>query len=290
MLLPDFNALIQDRTPFAFVLGNPVQHSLSPRMHQTAALVHKLDFKYYKLQLFEHQLRSLPAILNQDHCLGCNITIPYKTALFDMVDHITENALQVGAINTIAKDEQNRWVGHNTDLYGFMQPLLAYQEDIEASNAIVFGSGGASRAVISALEQLGLESVTVVSRQPASIPDYKVTLALNKASYANWPAYCNAETTLLVNTTPLGMKGKIEESPIQVEFLERMADKICYDIVYTPRHTQFLQDAQEYGGIPIGGLDMLIYQGSKAFELWTELSFPIDEIRSLLMTELASNE
>lgn len=207
-----------------------------------------------------------------------------------MVDHITENALQVGAINTIAKDEQNRWVGHNTDLYGFMQPLLAYQEDIEASNAIVFGSGGASRAVISALEQLGLESVTVVSRQPTSIPDYKVTLALNKASYANWPAYCNAETTLLVNTTPLGMKGKIEESPIQVEFLERMADKICYDIVYTPRHTQFLQDAQEYGGIPIGGLDMLIYQGSKAFELWTELSFPIDEIRSLLMTELASNE
>lgn len=260
------------------LIGNPVTHSLSPLMHNLALKHNKIGGEYISVSVASRDVNMVLAHCTNESFLGANITIPHKELFYGAVDELTEVAQEIGAINTITKQDQ-KLIGHNTDAYGFMKPIEDYLEDIDGERVIIFGSGGATKAIIYALRNSGVSELVLVSRRPEMYSDDDNDII--RCSYDNWYAYAD-ESTMIVNATPLGMSPNTESSPIRDEEVEILEGKICYDIVYNPRQTEFLKQATNSNGIPIGGLDMLIHQGAKSFNMWTGFQFPIDKIKSKL--------
>lgn len=248
-------------------------------MHNRAADLLGMELKYHAVRLEANELSSLPPLFNSSHFQGANVTIPYKETLLPFVDQLDDTAGQIGAINTIAREGNSLW-GYNTDVFGFQEPLRPWLKELENSKAVVFGTGGASRAIVNALDNMRLEEIVVVSRNPerrSSFTHPKVRIT----GYANWTAMAEG-ASLIVNATPLGMEPDIDSSPVRVGGEEPLRDAICYDIVYKPLKTKFLKQAENAGARTIGGLEMLMQQGSRSFEIWTGSAFPLDEIRTYL--------
>ena len=255
-------------------------------MHQMAASYHDLDLTYYALDVAGNELQSVLPLFNDDTFVGANVTIPYKSEFAEMVDRLDDRVKTIGALNTITRSGREI-VGHNTDVDGFLHPLREYSDELEDEYAVVFGTGGAASGVCyGLLQDLNMAQVTVISRSPDDqkkpLHDERVKIE----SYANWTAFAD-EATLIVNTTPVGMHPNVDARLFPQAEAEVLAGKLCYDLIYRPRQTTFLADAQQNGAEEIiGGLDMFIYQGSKAFELWTGKTFPINDIRQRLIDEL----
>lgn len=277
MKFSDFKNSEEAAKPHYLLIGNPVGHSVSPLMHNTALQHHGIDAKYYAVEVQENDLSSLVSHLNSEQFLGANITIPHKLTFLEVVDGLSEEAEHIGAVNTLVKKD-GRLLGHNTDSYGFMVPLEEFEGDLESERAIIFGTGGATKAIIYSLQLMGFEEILMVSRKPETLqPQNGVTLC----SYDSWIEYAE-EANLIINATPLGMLPNIETSPVDEGYADLLNGKVCYDIVYNPRETRFLSQAEQNGGIPVGGLDMLIYQGARAFKLWTGKEFPIGLVKMKL--------
>jgi shikimate dehydrogenase len=198
----------------------------------------------------------------------------------EVADEIDSFARHVGVINTIVKDG-HRLKGYNTDVYGFSEPLKPFLDKIEFPKAIVFGTGGASKAVKVALEETGFEEIVFVTRNTSGKQIESNSAIITLADYNQWQAHAG-ESGLIVNTTPLGMHPDTQKSPVSITDAPLLNGKICYDLVYNPLETAFLKLASTHGGQPINGLDMLIYQGSRSFELWTGKPFPVQTIRKKL--------
>jgi len=270
----------KSKDPHFLLFGNPVGHSLSPLMHNKAADIFDIDIQYYGIELRPDELSSFSAHLNRATFRGANVTIPYKHVLMQYMDDISLVARSIGAINTIVKKE-HRILGDNTDVYGFSVPLKAYAEELSGSNAIIFGTGGATRAIVNALSDFGIEKIRVISREPSSRDIFEDYRRVEIKGYDAWTSFAE-NVSIIVNATPLGMEPYEDSSPVQETEKDVLKGKICYDIVYNPLETKFLKLAGEAGARTIGGLDMLIHQGSKSFELWTGYPFPIDEIKKSL--------
>lgn len=258
------------------LIGHPVSHSVSPIMHNLALREYNLDISYVAVDVEAHELSSLIAHFNSDSFLGANITLPYKQTLFDAVDQHSDLANEMGVINCIQKTS-HALIGHNTDSYGFIKPLQLKGYD-HLDSALIFGFGGAAQAVIHGLEQLGCDTIYVVSR---NIDKHENDSAINLISYDEWPEYAD-EVEIIVNTTPLGMHPNIDASPVQEENSIYLRDSLCYDIVYNPRQTKFLEQAKNAGATCMDGLPMLIYQAARSFELWTGKSFPVQHVEEHL--------
>lgn len=266
--------------PHFLLLGNPVGHSLSPLMHNRAAEFYGMDVQYHAISLDTGELDSIAAHFNREEFRGANITIPYKQTLLNYPDMLDEISRTFGAINTIVK-EQGGLTGYNTDVHGFSVPLKAYADELAGRRAIVFGSGGASKAIVHALIQLDMPDIVLISRNPERVNTNIKKGRVRAESYEAWSALAE-EAALVVNATPLGMEPDTGGSPVRDSEISFLAEKICYDIVYKPLETRFLRQAKESGARTIGGLEMLIHQGSRSFELWTGKPFPLKEIRGLL--------
>ncbi|MBO6793282.1 MAG: shikimate dehydrogenase [Balneolaceae bacterium] len=264
--------------PHFLLIGNPVSHSVSPLMHNTALKHHQMEAIYTAVQVDMSEIPSLSAHFNSPLFLGANITIPFKVELLQVVDELTSEAEAIGAINTIIKGN-GKLIGHNTDAYGFVQPLHDINLEVfDTDRALIFGTGGATKAIIYALNDLGFEEVCLVSREPKRMDHQQDTLY---CSYDTWFDYAD-EASLIVNATPLGMYPNIDSSPVKDDQIEFLAEKICYDIVYNPLETKFIRQAKRANGLPIGGLDMLIHQGAESFYKWTGKRFPVGLIKMKL--------
>lgn len=272
------------KSPHFFVVGNPIEHSLSPVMHQAALDFHGINAEYHAINLAQAEISDFISWLNRDEFLGCNITIPYKNQFIEVVDHIDDYAREAGVINTIAKSE-HKLIGHNTDIHGFTAPLTQYADRIEGGRVIVFGTGGAAKAVKIGLEDLGVEEIVFVSRSPEKSIVNSDHVWVETVSYDQWQSYAD-EACMFVNTTPLGMSPNIDRSPISDLDSELLESKICYDLIYNPIQSKFLQQADKFGATTINGLDMLIMQGNRSFEIWTGKTFPINDIKKLLINRL----
>ncbi|MGA0246968.1 MAG: shikimate dehydrogenase [Schleiferiaceae bacterium] len=274
-----FSEFIKDpvsRAKHLMLIGHPVSHSVSPIMHNLALREYNLDISYVAVDVEIHELPSLIAHFNSDSFLGANITLPYKQTLFDAVDQHSDLANEMGVINCIQKTS-HALIGHNTDSYGFIKPLQLKGYD-HLDSALIFGFGGAAQAVIHGLEQLGCDTIYVVSR---NIDKHENDSAINLISYDEWPEYAE-EVEIIVNTTPLGMHPNIDASPVQEENSIYLRDSLCYDIVYNPRQTKFLEQAKNAGATCMDGLPMLIYQAARSFELWTGKLFPVQLVEEHL--------
>lgn len=284
MRFRQFQTSRQSKLPHFLLLGRPVAHSLSPLMHNTAADYYGLEERYFAVDLNPDEFNSLVPHFNSESFKGGNVTVPYKESLADYMDEVDENAQEVGAINTIVKQDR-QLTGSNTDVYGFLKPLENFREKIEGTGTIIFGTGGAAKAVVHGLFQSGAEEIILISRNPAGITSFDHLKRVQVKSYDEWPAFSD-EAGLIVNATPLGMEPSTRTCPVRTEEKQFLAGKICYDIVYKPLKTTFLTLAEEAGAITIGGLDMLVYQGSKSFEMWTGKPFPVKLIREKLYEHL----
>lgn len=273
------------KRPHYFVIGHPISHSLSPLMHQAALEHNDLPGNYVALDLLPDDVTLFIAWCNRPEFRGCNITLPYKQLFLDAVDSVHESAQAIGAINTIVKEE-NRLVGYNTDIYGFLKPLEPLRDDLAGQEAVIFGTGGASKAVLSGLIEFGIEKIWMVSRTPSRIqiaqPEVEVI------SYDSWTAVMDS-VSIVVNSTPLGMHPNLDNSPVREDEIPFLKDRICYDLIYNPLTTKFLKSSEHLAYRSIGGLDMFIHQGSRSFQLWTGKEFPHQKIKTTLISYFSSN-
>jgi len=276
------NLPASDRNHY-MVIGSPVSHSLSPLMHNSALKYYGYKAAYFAIDLGENELSEFASWMNRDSFRGCNITIPYKRTMMKMVDQIDPSAKEIGAINTVVK-KNSKLVGFNTDSIGFKKPLQKYTNAIDGSTALIFGTGGASNAVVQALRQMNCEEIILISRRPAAKPAAEIFEGCKVAGYDQWTAYAE-EASLIVNATPLGMHPDIDSSPVREGEEIHLSSSLCYDLVYKPGMTKFLRQAESVGSETIGGLEMLIHQGSESFRLWTGQPFPISFVKRQIRIE-----
>lgn len=275
-------------TPHYLVVGNPISHSFSPVMHQFGLEHYGIQASYHALKLEQHEITGFIAWMNREQFMGCNITIPFKEQFVGLLDESDETVVETGAVNTIAKSG-GLLKGFNTDVDGFLKPLWVYEEILHGSRAVVFGTGGASKAVLSALCRIGIGEIIFVSRNPVQ-PNRNTRfhtdeISIQYCDYNQVEAYAE-DAVLIVNSTPLGMMPKTETSPVDRMDTGILADKICYDLVYNPLETRFLSLAKSQGAVTINGLEMFIAQGDSAFRLWTDKYLPYDRVHDLLTNQL----
>ncbi|MDZ7806839.1 MAG: shikimate dehydrogenase [Gracilimonas sp.] len=263
--------------PHYLLIGSPISHSVSPLMHNTALQHHGLKAEYHAVGVRQSEIPSLIAHFNKIEFLGANVTIPYKETMFEAMDTLGMEAAQIEAINTIVKRD-GKIIGENTDEYGFRVPIEEYEDELYGERAIIFGTGGATKAICYTLNNMGLEEILMVSRRPAQ---YEPKNDIKMCNYDNWAAYAE-DASIIINATPLGMTPNTDASPVADDQVEILTDKICYDVVYNPQETKFLKQAKQADGIPVGGLDMLIHQGAKSFKMWTGQEFPLGLIKMKL--------
>lgn len=280
MNLTDFLDSEHTESPHLLLVGKPVTNSLSPLMHNTAAEFYKMRLRYYAVKVEPEELDRLAYHFTNKNFRGANVTIPHKEALTKYVDELVPVAKRVGALNTIM-NTPTHVVGFNTDVFGFILPIKPYQLQLWNKKAIVFGTGGAARAIVQGLNDMGISEIIMVSRQKQAYHSFNSRVPLTIVSYNEWQQHA-AESKLIVNATPLGMTPHTESSPVKEHEASLLSGKICYDIVYKPLKTKFLRMAEEVESIPVSGLNMLIYQASESFGIWTGRTFPIPQVKKVV--------
>jgi shikimate dehydrogenase len=295
---------ITGTTKLLGVIGNPIAHSLSPVIHNAAIEHLGLDYRYLAFPVAPAHLATALAGFAAIGLVGCSVTIPHKQAIIPLLVEITPLAKAVGAVNTIWNTPEG-WKGTNTDVAGFIAPLVAMQRDWNNTTVVILGNGGAARAVVVGCHQLGCGEIHVVSRDAAKLAEFNsswIDIQLPIASsdiftqvtiqthlWTDLPNVIGKDNLLLVNSTPIGMHPQVDNSPIGAELMEKIgSDSIAYDLIYTPRPTKFLQLAKDRGTIAIDGTEMLVQQGAVAFELWLKRSAPIEIMRQTLIQYLTA--
>ncbi len=287
---------IAGSTQLLGVMGYPIEHSLSPALHNAALYARAerlgipvIDYVYLPLKVDPSKLGQAVCGLAAMGWRGFNVTIPHKQSIMEHLDHISPLALAVGAVNTVWRQDQ-AWFGTNTDVQGFLAPLLQQRPDWRSANAYVLGTGGAARAVIAACAQLQCQ-VHVFGRDRVKLESLQHSFSegLNSIQIHDWAELKDQLSVcdLLVNTTPIGMSPRIEASPLsagQVAMLPSQA--VVYDLIYTPRPTQLLLLAQQRGCGVLDGLEMLVQQGAAAFEIWVGELPALDAMRQAALGQL----
>jgi len=281
--------MITSNTSFLGLIGNPVSHSLSPIMQNAAIEYLGLDMIYIAIPCKNEDLQTVINSLKKMNCKGLNITIPYKEKVFSFCDEISPVAKKIKAINTLKLNEHKEWCATNTDIYGFLYPLK--KQNLTYNNAIVLGSGGASKSVIQGLIDSNSSKITIISRNKNSLNEV-VSLFSNQKEIKGFLS-TDAEiesfikkADLIVNTTPVGMKKTSTENqlPFGQNFCDCIkANTIVYDLIYNPSPTAFLKFCEKKGCLTIDGSQMLIAQGAKSLSFWTDgLEVPFEVMHKAL--------
>jgi len=266
-----------NRIPLAGVIGSPIAHSRSPRLHNHWLHKYGLQGHYIPMDVSRDNLESVIRTLPDMGFVGVNITIPHKEAVMNFVDQITDRATLIGAANTLIFRRDGKIHADNTDGYGFFENLQsgAPDWDPKAGPAVVLGAGGASRAVVASLTGAGVPEILLCNRTRIRAEQLKEDFGL-RIKVIDWVQAGNIleEATLVVNTTSLGMVGKPE---LRVPLDGLRKGMTVMDLVYTPLKTQLLQVAEGAGCTVVDGLGMLLHQAVPGFERWFGVRPEVDE-------------
>lgn len=287
---------IAGKTKLLGVIGYPLEHSLSPVMHNAAIAHLGLDYVYLPLPVQPEKLLDAIAGFAAINLVGFNITIPHKQAVLPLIQEISPIARAIGAVNTIWRTDSGIWAGTNTDVEGFIAPLKTHNQDWSQKVAVILGNGGAARAVVAGCDQLGFGEIQVVGRNQENlikfIRSWSNSDLATRLQVHNWEELPRLipQADLLVNTTPIGMHPHVAASPLSKDEMKLSKNAIAYDLIYTPRPTKFLQQAQEQGAIAIDGLEMLVQQGAAALKIWLQQPAPADIMRQALQNYLTNKK
>jgi shikimate dehydrogenase len=279
---------INAKTNLIGLIGSPVGHSLSPTIHNYLFELLDLNYRYLAFDVQSELLRDAVNGLAAIGAKGFNVTVPHKEKIMPLLDHVGKNAKIIGAVNTILL-ENGKIMGYNTDVTGFKKSIEEAGFCAQDKIVTVLGAGGAARAAIIGLIELGAKEVNIINRNELKtqviIDAYKANGISNIRNVSLKDA-CDAirESKLVVNATSVGMKGYLpDESPISPEYFT--AEMWVCDLVYNPLETVFLSEARKRGCNIINGLHMLVHQGADAFKIWTEIDPPREKISELLLKE-----
>ena len=269
------------------LLGHPVGHSMSPIMHEVAYKQLNLDASYTAYDVLPEKLEEVVQSLRTSNISGCNVTIPHKVHVMDYLDEIDEEALQIGAVNTILS-EDGILKGYNTDGRGYIQSLLTIVQELAGHRILVIGAGGAARAVVAVLLQHQPESVVIANRTEQKAEEL-VALFSEKASILESVSVSAAagrleEFSIIINTTSVGMSPNVEDMPIS---LERMSPRaVVSDLIYNPLETRLLKEAKKRGAKTDNGIGMFVHQGVLSIEHWTGLTPEGGPMRKSVLEQL----
>lgn len=255
------------KTKLAGVIGNPIGHSLSPALHSFLAEETGIDMAYLAFQPEREQLERLFEGARMMQAIGFNVTSPFKVDVLPLMDAVDIEAQKLGNINTVV-NQNGKWVGYNTDGEGFIRALARRGFQPSGKHVLLLGTGGTARTLSYKLAQAGASSLTIASRRQNAaetirpmLKDFPQTELLSGAK-TDW------HYDLIVNCTPIGMAPHIGETPMP-EGVCCGEGTFCCDLIYNPPKTRFLQEAEACGTAVLNGMDMFLYQGILAFELFT---------------------
>ncbi|MBR6729578.1 MAG: shikimate dehydrogenase [Clostridia bacterium] len=256
------------KTKLAAILGNPVAHSLSPKMHSYLAENTGISMAYLAFCIEEKDLKPILDGARHEGIWGFNVTSPFKTVVLPFLNEIDEESKKIGSVNTVVS-RNGKLYGSNTDGEGFIRSLLRRGVTIEGKHVLLIGSGGTARTMTYKFAQKGAASVTVSSRK-------RETAQKLAPLVADFPSAvffdCYRETMqydIVVNCTPFGMEPHEDKNPMPQGLVPKEGMTFC-DLIYNPPETLFLKQAKSSGATVINGLDMLLYQGVLAFERFTD--------------------
>jgi len=277
------------------VIGDPIGHSMSPVMHNAAFDKLGLNYFYVPFRVKKEELGKAIAGMRALNIRGLNVTIPHKVTVIPLLDKLDLLAQRIGAVNTIVNDD-GVLTGYNTDATGFLQTLIEKRGEPKGKNVVILGAGGASRAISFILAERGAHLVILnrlleldwaeelASRISRVFKKEVKALELNGENLAK----VLAQADILVNATSVGMSPNSSETPVSPDLLR--PSLTVFDIVYNPIKTRLLREAEAAGAKTISGIDMLVWQGALAFELWTGVKAPVQLMKEAAIKGLQGYE
>jgi shikimate dehydrogenase len=281
--------IITGKTKIVGLFGYPVEHTLSPYMHNAAFEALGLDYCYLPLRVEPKDLKEAVTAIKALNLRGVNVTIPHKEAAIPYLDELDREAALIGAVNTILY-AGGRLIGYNTDGRGFVRSLKEKGGiDPKGKRIMVLGAGGAARAIAFSLALEGVEKIfitDIIDKKAIELSSAVSNKTSTETIYIKDLKEHIGEVDILINATPMGMK-KEDPLPISPELLsERL---LVYDMVYNPPKTPLLSEAKARGAKVLGGIGMLLYQGALSFKIWTGQEPPIDVMKKAIENRIAGN-
>jgi len=264
------------------VIGDPIDHSLSPNIHSAAFRELNLDCSYIAYRISKEELEEGVESLKKIKIDGFNVTIPHKIEMMKYIDKLDDTCSITGAVNTVTNDN-GVLKGYNTDMDGFLEPFKKKNLNIKNLKVLLLGAGGAARAIVAGCAKERVQSITIANRtieKANNLADFSKKIGLDAKAIKIEEVRDTAKNyDVIVNATSIGLKN--EHSPISLDGIN--AKTIVYDIVYMPINTDFLKKAKEKGAIIIYGYEMLLGQATRAFEIWHGIEAPYNAMKKALL-------
>ena len=251
------------------VIGNPIDHSLSPKLHNYWIKKYKIDAVYEKKLLNNNEIDGLIYKIREEKIYGINITVPFKKKVIPLLDELSEEAEISQSVNTIYKKD-NKIIGDNTDIEGFKLSLEKTEQETKNKKALILGAGGVVSSIIIALKKMQIEKIYLSNRTELKAIGLKKNFP--EIEIIKWGE--TSDFDIIINATSVGLK---EEDEININYQQISKDKFFYDVIYNPPETNFLKNAKKYGGITKNGKMMIIYQAQKAFFIWHKVVPEVDK-------------
>jgi shikimate dehydrogenase len=250
------------------VIGNPIDHSLSPKLHNYWIKKYKIDAVYEKKLLNNNEIDSLILDIREEKIHGINITVPFKKKVIPFLDVLSEGAEISQSVNTIYKKD-NKIIGDNTDIEGFKLSLEKTKLEAKNKKALILGAGGVVPSIIIALKKIKIKKIYLSNRTELKAIELKKNFP--EIEIIKWGETLDFD--IIINATSIGLK---EEDEININYQQISKNKFFYDVIYNPPETNFLKNAKKYGGITKNGKMMFIYQAQKAFFIWHKIVPEVD--------------
>ena len=251
-----------------FVIGNPIDHSLSPKLHNHWLKKNNINAIYDKIKLEENEIKNFIQDIKQQKIIGCNVTVPFKKSVIPFLDKLSLAAEQTQSVNTIVSDD-GYLVGHNTDIDGFDASIKKLNFKMKGKKILILGAGGVVPSIVFALKNMDVSEIVVSNRTIDKAENLKNLFDnLKVIEWGNLPNF-----DVVINATSLGLKNET----INLDFSSVGKNKLFYDVIYNPVQTNFLKKGKELGNLIENGKNMFIYQASEAFKLWHKIDPKVNE-------------
>ena len=251
------------------VIGNPIEHSLSPKLHNYWLKENNINAIYDKKKLGENELRNIISEVKEEKINGINVTVPFKKSVIPFLDELSPEAKDTQSVNTIYLQNGNT-IGHNTDIAGFELAIKYAKYDISNKKIFVLGAGGVAPSIIYSLKKMKASKITLSNRTKEKAQSLKGLF--KDIEIIDWGKKIDFD--MIINATSIGLKN---EDSLDFDYSANGPDKFFYDVIYNPRETIFLKRAKLFGNRAENGKMMFIYQAHQAFTIWNKVMPEIDD-------------
>ena len=241
------------------VIGNPIGHSLSPKLQNYWLKQNNIKAVYDKIKLEEKEIEGIIQDIKKQKIAGCNVTVPFKKKVIPFLDKLSIQAEQTQSVNAIIFENGNL-IGHNTDTFGFDKAIKSLNFNMKGKKVLILGAGGVVPSIVFAIKKMGVSEISISNRTKQKAENLKILF--KELNILEWGNIINFD--VVINATSLGLNNE----KINLDFSKVGKNKLFYDVIYNPAETNFLKEGKKLGNITENGATMFIYQASETFKLW----------------------